>query len=172
MHRMIITSNHDDVVQLSDDERRFFVCRVSDRRQGDRMYFVPLWRVANGDDDATLAAFMHELRTRDSRTGNLNRLFATPQPSEQLQLARSIDLAPAIEDVNRRFPHAALCFIESVSLASIAATADFASGVRHCCAISAMALCPSSPQGNASCGTPMSRTRLISADFAFHRNYR
>ena len=65
MHRMIITSNHPDVVQLSDDERRFFVCHVSDKKLGDHTYFAPLWRVANGQDKATLAAFLHELKTRD-----------------------------------------------------------------------------------------------------------
>ena len=38
---------------------------VSDRRQRDHTYFAPLWQVANGEDDMTLASFMHELRTRD-----------------------------------------------------------------------------------------------------------
>ena len=31
MHRMIMTTNHADVVEMSDDERRFFVCDVSDK---------------------------------------------------------------------------------------------------------------------------------------------
>ena len=53
------------MVEITDDERRFFVCDVSDRRRGDDDYFAPLWRVANGEDSATLAAFMHELKTRD-----------------------------------------------------------------------------------------------------------
>ncbi len=64
MHRMIMTSNHANVVDITDDERRFFVCEVSDKRRGDDSYFAPLWHVANGDDGATLAAFMHELMTR------------------------------------------------------------------------------------------------------------
>jgi hypothetical protein len=65
MHRMIMTSNHDDVIEMSDDERRFFVCAVSEKRRGDYTYFAPLWRAAKGEDDVTLAAFMHELKTRD-----------------------------------------------------------------------------------------------------------
>jgi ABC-type cobalamin/Fe3+-siderophores transport system ATPase subunit len=65
LHRMIMTSNHANVIEMSDDERRFFVCDVSDKRRGDETYFAPLWRVAKGEDNATLAAFMHELKTRD-----------------------------------------------------------------------------------------------------------
>jgi Family of unknown function (DUF5906) len=65
MHRVIMTSNHDQVVAASDDERRFFVCDVSDKRRGDDVYFSPLVRVTKGEDEATLAAFMYELRTRD-----------------------------------------------------------------------------------------------------------
>jgi hypothetical protein len=65
MHRMIMTSNHEQVVAASDDERRFLVCDVSDYRRGDDSYFEPLVRVAKGEDEVTLAAFMHELKTRD-----------------------------------------------------------------------------------------------------------
>jgi hypothetical protein len=65
MHRMIMTSNHADAVEMTDDERRFFVCDVSDKRVGDAAYFAPLWRAANGQDDTTLRAFMYELKTRD-----------------------------------------------------------------------------------------------------------
>jgi len=65
MHRMIMTSNHDQVVAASDDERRFFVCDVSDKRRGDDAYFAPLVRVIKGEDETTLAAFMYELKTRN-----------------------------------------------------------------------------------------------------------
>ena len=68
MHRMIITSNHDQVIEASADERRFLVCDVSDKRRGDYDYFAPLVRIVKGEDDATLAAFMHELQTRDIRS--------------------------------------------------------------------------------------------------------
>lgn len=65
MHRMIMTTNHRDAVALTEDERRFAIFDVSDRRKGDETYFAPLWRIANGQDDDTLGAFMYELKTRD-----------------------------------------------------------------------------------------------------------
>jgi hypothetical protein len=65
MHRMIITANRANIVEITDDERRFFVCDVSDKKKGDDAYFAPLVRVANGEDNATLAAFMYELKMRD-----------------------------------------------------------------------------------------------------------
>jgi hypothetical protein len=65
MHRMIMTSNHANVIEMSEDERRFFVCDVSDKRAGEEAYFSPLWRAANGEDHSTLAAFIYELKTRD-----------------------------------------------------------------------------------------------------------
>lgn len=65
MHRMIMTSNHDQVISASDDERRFFVCDVSETRRGDDVYFAPLVAVTKGEDNDTLAAFMYELQTRD-----------------------------------------------------------------------------------------------------------
>jgi Family of unknown function (DUF5906) len=64
MHRMIITSNRKQVIEASDDERRFFVCSVSDTRRGDDVYFEPLVRITKGKDDVSLAAFMHDLQTR------------------------------------------------------------------------------------------------------------
>jgi hypothetical protein len=65
VHRMIMTTNHRDAIALTEDERRFAIFDVSDRRKGDDAYFAPLWRVANGEDSESLAAFMHELKTRD-----------------------------------------------------------------------------------------------------------
>jgi hypothetical protein len=65
MHRMIMTSNHNQVVAASDDERRFYVCDVSEKRKGDDGYFAPLVRALNGEDEMTLAAFMYELQNRD-----------------------------------------------------------------------------------------------------------
>jgi Family of unknown function (DUF5906) len=65
LHRMIITSNHEQVIEASEDERWFFVCNVSDKRRGDDDYFEPLVRIIKGEDDVSLAAFMHELQTRD-----------------------------------------------------------------------------------------------------------
>ena len=65
MHRVIMASNHDQVVAATDDERRFVVCDVSDDKRGDDAYFAPLVKVVKGHDEATLAAFMHHLQTRD-----------------------------------------------------------------------------------------------------------
>jgi hypothetical protein len=84
MHRMIITSNHDQVISASDDERRFVVCDVSEARRGDDTYFAPLVRVIKGEDDVTLAAFMHELQTRDIKAW---------KPEQAARKAASIDLA-------------------------------------------------------------------------------
>ena len=84
MHRVIMTSNHDQVVAASDDERRFFVCDVSDKRRGDDVYFAPLVRVIKGDDDATLAAFMYELQTRNIKNW---------KPEHAARKAASTDLA-------------------------------------------------------------------------------
>ena len=65
MHRMIMTSNHVGVVGVSGDERRYFVCGVSEKKRGDGSYFAPLWNVAQGTNDTALTTFMHEQSTRD-----------------------------------------------------------------------------------------------------------
>jgi uncharacterized protein DUF5906 len=84
MHRVIMTSNHDQVVAASDDERRFFVCDVSEKRRGDDPYFAPLVRVIKGEDDPTLAAFMYELQTRD---------IADWKPEQAARNVANVDLA-------------------------------------------------------------------------------
>jgi hypothetical protein len=84
MHRMIITSNHEQVIAASDDERRFFVCDVSDKRQRDDAYFAPLVRIAKGEDEATLSAFMYALQTRD---------ISDWKPERAARQAASVDLA-------------------------------------------------------------------------------
>lgn len=84
MHRMIMTSNHDQVIAASDDERRYFVCDVSDRRRGDDAYFAPLVKVIKGEDDVTLAAFMYELQKRNIQNW---------KPEKAARNAASIDLA-------------------------------------------------------------------------------
>ncbi|QOZ23135.1 hypothetical protein XH93_05275 [Bradyrhizobium sp. CCBAU 51753] len=65
MHRLIMASNHDKVVDATDDERRFVVCDVPDEKRGDDAYFAPLVEIIKGRDEATLAAFMHHILTRD-----------------------------------------------------------------------------------------------------------
>ena len=64
-HRLLITSNHSQVVQASSEARRFVVCDVFDARRGDAEYFDRLYAVADGRDDATARAFMQHLLNRD-----------------------------------------------------------------------------------------------------------
>jgi hypothetical protein len=64
-HRLLITSNHTQVIQASSEARRFVVCDVSDARRGDAAYFDRLYAVADGRDDTTARAFMHHLLSRD-----------------------------------------------------------------------------------------------------------
>ncbi|MET4625745.1 hypothetical protein ABIB83_002761 [Bradyrhizobium sp. I1.8.5] len=64
-HRLLITSNHTQVIQASSEARRFVVCDVSDARRGDASYFERLYAVADGRDDATAQAFMQHLLGRD-----------------------------------------------------------------------------------------------------------
>src|ERR1700737_3410668 len=98
MHRMIITSNHDHVISASDDERRFFVCDVSEARRGDDVYFAPLVAVTKGEDDATLAAFMYELQTRDIKNWKPERA-AREAASASSDLARQklLSLEPPLQ---------------------------------------------------------------------------
>ena len=64
-HRLILTSNHAQVIQASSEERRFVTYEVSDTKRGDTDYFDRLYAIADGRDDDTAAAFMHYLLTRD-----------------------------------------------------------------------------------------------------------
>jgi len=64
-HRLLITSNHTQVIQASSETRRFVVYDVSDARRGDATYFDHLYAVADGRDDVTAKAFMQHLLSRD-----------------------------------------------------------------------------------------------------------
>jgi hypothetical protein len=64
-HRLIITSNHSQVIQASSESRRFVVCEASNARRGDAEYFDRLYAVADGRDDSTARAFMQHLLDRD-----------------------------------------------------------------------------------------------------------
>jgi hypothetical protein len=57
-HRLLLTSNHEQVFQAAGEERRFVIYDVSDDKRGDADYFDSLYAVADGRDDATSAAFM------------------------------------------------------------------------------------------------------------------
>jgi hypothetical protein len=64
-HRLLLTSNHNHVIQAEGEERRFVTFDVSDRKRGDTDYFERLYAIAEGRDDSTAAAFMQYLLTRD-----------------------------------------------------------------------------------------------------------
>jgi hypothetical protein len=64
-HRLLLTSNHEQVIQAAGEERRFVIYDVSDARRGDTDYFDKLYAVADGRDNATAAAFMKFLLERD-----------------------------------------------------------------------------------------------------------
>jgi hypothetical protein len=63
-HRVIITLKPDQISAAPNDEYRLFVCDVSDNRHGDGNLH-PLRKAIEGQNNRLLAAFMHELRTRD-----------------------------------------------------------------------------------------------------------
>lgn len=96
MHRMIMTSNHNQVVAASHDERRFYVCDVSEKRKADDTYFSPLVRVLNGEDAATLAAFMHELCTRDIKGWKAERA-ARDAAGDDLARQKLLSLEPPLQ---------------------------------------------------------------------------
>jgi hypothetical protein len=64
-HRLLITSNHAQVIQASSEARRFVVCDVTDARRGDAAYFGRLYAVADGRDPGTAQAFMRFLLDRN-----------------------------------------------------------------------------------------------------------
>jgi hypothetical protein len=70
MHRIIVTLDHHQIIDASNYEWQFFVCDVSDDRGGDDARFDPLRKAIDGENNALLAAFMHELRTRNISNWN------------------------------------------------------------------------------------------------------
>jgi hypothetical protein len=64
-HRLILMSNHEQVVHAANEERRFVIYDVSDKKWGDFEYFDKLYAVSDGRDDATARAFMQFLLDRD-----------------------------------------------------------------------------------------------------------
>jgi hypothetical protein len=64
-HRLILTSNHEQVIQAASEERRFLPFDVSARKRGDNDYFSRLYAVADGRDARSASALMHHLLSRD-----------------------------------------------------------------------------------------------------------
>ena len=96
-HRLLLTSNHEQVFQAAGEERRFVIYDVSDARRGDTDYFDKLYAVADGRDDATAAAFMKFLLDRDLTTfkpWKAQQCFAADAAlTRQKQLSLSAPLA-------------------------------------------------------------------------------
>jgi hypothetical protein len=64
-HRLLLTSNNDQIFQAAGEERRFVTYDVSNERRGDVEYFDKLYAIADGRDRAGAAAFMQYLLNRD-----------------------------------------------------------------------------------------------------------
>jgi hypothetical protein len=64
-HRLILMLNHEQVVQAANEERRFVIYEVNDKKRGDFKYFDKLYAISDGRDTATAQAFMHFLLHRD-----------------------------------------------------------------------------------------------------------
>ena len=80
MHRVIMTSNHDQVVAASDDERRFFVCDVSDKRRGTMLTSFRWFGSSRATMTRRLPPSCTNSKRATSSTGNPNRQPAKPRP--------------------------------------------------------------------------------------------
>lgn len=78
---VVMASNEDWVVPKAQDDRRFAVFGVSDKRRGDQEYFDDLFRLST--DPATLQAFMKELMEWDVSIYNVRKIPATQAGIEQ-----------------------------------------------------------------------------------------
>jgi hypothetical protein len=96
-HRLLLTSNHEQVIQAAGEERRFVIYDVSDARQGDVDYFAKLYAVADGRDTRTASAFKYFLIQRNLekfRPWKEQQCFAADAAlTRQKQLSLSAPLA-------------------------------------------------------------------------------
>jgi hypothetical protein len=96
-HRLLLTSNHEQVIQAAGEERRFVIYDVSDARRGDVDYFDRLYAVADGRDKRTASAFKYFLLQRDLdkfRPWQQQQCFAADAAlTRQKQLSLSAPLA-------------------------------------------------------------------------------
>jgi Family of unknown function (DUF5906) len=96
-HRLLLTSNHSQVIQAASEERRFVIYDVSDARRGDVDYFEKLYAVADGRDKRTVSAFKYFLLQRDLekfRPWQQQQCFAADAAlTRQKQLSLSAPLA-------------------------------------------------------------------------------
>lgn len=62
-HRFIAFTNEEKFATVARDDRRFYVCEVSDDYKQDRDFFGRYYKAL--EDESTLAAFVHKLMNRD-----------------------------------------------------------------------------------------------------------
>ena len=96
-HRLLLTSNHEQVIQASGLARRFVIFDVSDARRGDADYFDKLYAVADGRSHAAAAAFMQYLLDRDLK--NFQPWAAQQALASDMALARqkTLSLSPPLQ---------------------------------------------------------------------------
>jgi hypothetical protein len=96
-HRLLLTSNHEQVIQAAGEERRFVIYDVSDAQRGDADYFDRLYAVADGRDNGTASAFKYFLLHRNLekfRPWQEQQCFASDAAlTTQKQLSLSAPLA-------------------------------------------------------------------------------
>jgi Family of unknown function (DUF5906) len=96
-HRLLLTSNHEQVIQAAGEERRFVIYDVSDAQRGDVDYFDKLYAVADGRDNRTASAFKYFLLHRNLekfRPWQEQQCFASDAAlTRQKQLSLSAPLA-------------------------------------------------------------------------------
>jgi hypothetical protein len=83
-HRFFASSNHDHFVHVDKDDRRFLFIRLSSVHKQDQLYFGALNNAL--DDDAVIAAMMHDLRKIDLTGFNIRKRPLTEEHlSQRLQ---------------------------------------------------------------------------------------
>jgi hypothetical protein len=95
-HRLILTSNHEQVINAASEERRFVTYDVANNKRGDLKYFERLYAVAEGRDSGTGSAFMQFLLDRDLthfQPWEAQSLFASDRA---LQAQKLLSLPPPL----------------------------------------------------------------------------
>jgi phage/plasmid-associated DNA primase len=89
-HRFFASSNHDHFVHVDKDDRRFLFIRVSSVHKQDQIYFDAVNDAL--DDDAVIAAMMHDLLNLDLTDFNIRKRPLTEEHlSQRLQSLRGFE---------------------------------------------------------------------------------
>jgi hypothetical protein len=84
-HRYFAASNHDHFAQIENDDRRYFVLKVSSKYQQDNDYFTKLFKAIASD--SVIEAFMHVLNNIDLTNFNPRQAPKTYAHAEQRTLS-------------------------------------------------------------------------------------